>query len=222
MARTALIVGATGLVGSALLRLALDDGLYDRVHVLARRTTGVAHPRLVEHLVDFERLAQVDWPAVDDVHCCLGTTIRAAGSQPAFRQVDFDHVVGVARAALAAGARRFLMVSALGANPESSVFYNRVKGEAEQAVRSLAYECCWVLRPSLLDGPRKEFRAGERVTLAVLRPLHRLIPANIRPIEAADVARAMLACARDARPGTHLAESAEIRRIAHGGVIGPG
>ena len=145
---------------------------------------------------------------------CSGTTIRQAGSQQAFREVDLVYPVAIARMALAAGATRCLYVSAMGADARSRVFYNRTKGEAEAALAALPFATFFAFRPSLLAGDRPEFRAGERIALAVARPISLLIPAKFRPIAAADVARAMQACAKRDRPGRFVVLSDEIRRIA--------
>ena len=132
---TGMLVGATGLVGARVLELMLGDSVYGEVHVLVRRATGSTHQKLREHLVDFDALELAQVPHVDDVFCCLGTTIKTAGSQDAFRRVDFDYVFKVASLAREQGARQFLLVTAMGASAKSSVFYNRVKGEIEAAVR---------------------------------------------------------------------------------------
>src|SRR5213079_297737 len=153
--RTALLAGATGLVGHALLPLLLADKHYRRVHVLLRRAAPDIKPNaeLEVHHVDFARLSAA-FPTVDDVFIALGTTIKVAGSEVAFRQVDFDFVVNTARAARAAGARRLAVVSALGADAKSRVFYNRVKGEMQAAIAQLGYESVVIAQPSLLLGDR--------------------------------------------------------------------
>jgi uncharacterized protein YbjT (DUF2867 family) len=153
--RTALLAGATGLVGRALLALLLEDAGYRNVHVLLRRAAPGIAPRgkLLVHRVDFAHLP-APIPAADDVYLALGTTIRAAGSEAAFRQVDFDFVVDTARTARATGARRLAVVSALGADPGSLIFYNRVKGEMQQAVAQLGYKSVVIAQPSLLLGDR--------------------------------------------------------------------
>jgi uncharacterized protein YbjT (DUF2867 family) len=213
-AKRALLVGATGLVGTQVLQLLLQDPAYAEVHVLARRATGLAHPRLVERAVDFARLDAAAMPAVDDVFCCLGTTIKAAGSQQKFRAVDYAAVLGVARLALAAGAQQFLLVTAMGANPSSRVFYNRVKGEIEDVVGKLGYRAVGIFRPSFLAGERKESRAGEQVALAALKRLPFLLPKKYRPVADVAVARAMIAAAKRGQPGIHVVESDEIQRFA--------
>ena len=137
-ARTALVAGASGLVGGHVLRLLLEERAYVRVTVLARRELPLAHKKLEQRVVSFDRLAQIaDFPRVNDVFCCLGTTLKQAGSREAFRTVDYTYVVELARVAVRHRAAQFLVVTALGAAPGSRIFYSRVKGEAEEAVRRL-------------------------------------------------------------------------------------
>lgn len=210
-ARSALLVGATGLVGSYVLRRLLETPAYSRVTAWVRRDLGVAHAKLSVQMMDFERLAERRVEA-QDVYCCLGTTLKQAGSQAAFRRVDHDYPVALARAAARDRAKRLLVVSALGANPDATVFYNRVKGEMEAAVRGAGVAKTYLFRPSLLSGPRKEERLGERIGLvlgAVLGPLL----GKYRPIHAELVAGAMLAVALQDAPSRTL-ESDEIRRVA--------
>jgi uncharacterized protein YbjT (DUF2867 family) len=209
--RTALLAGATGLVGRELLARLLEHPAYRHVHVLLRRTTSTiaAHPRLSSAVVDFTRMNTL--PPVDDAYIALGTTIKVAGSEAAFRQVDFDYVVETARAARAAGARRLAIVSALGADARSRVFYNRVKGEMQEAVGALGYECVVLAQPSLLLGDRaalgQPVRAGEVWATRLLGPVMALVPRGIRPIAARDVAAALIAATLDARPGKRVLRS---------------
>ncbi|HVE51787.1 MAG TPA: NAD(P)H-binding protein [Ramlibacter sp.] len=193
-ARTALVAGATGLVGGEILRALLADDGVAAVHVLARRPLAVRHPKLTLHTVDFAALPAL--PALDEAYLALGTTIKAAGSRPAFRAVDFDAGLAVARAARAAGARRLGLVSAMGADSQSALFYNRVKGELEEAIDRLGYEGIVVARPSLLLGDRMALgqpeRTGEIIAARVGRWIGPVLPSNLRPIRAADVARALL------------------------------
>jgi uncharacterized protein YbjT (DUF2867 family) len=207
--RTALLAGATGLVGSFLLERLLASPRYARVVVWARREIGKSHPKLEVEIVDFERLAQRRLEA-DDVFCCLGTTIRQAGSQKAFHHVDFDYPVALAGAAARSGAKRFLVVSALGANKRSRVFYNRVKGEMEEAVRIAAVPKTTIVRPSLLAGPRAESRLGERIGLALSALLGPLL-GKYRPIHAEHVAAAMIRAAELDLP-SGVIESAQMRK----------
>jgi len=153
---TVTIVGASGLVGRELLVQLCRDSSISVIHVLGRRAIHLpedpGNAELVQHQVDFNRLAEFAWPPCDMLFCCLGTTIKAAGSQEAFRTVDYDYVVESARAARRAGATRLLVISAMGANPASGIFYNRVKGEMERAVAGLGYESVLIFRPALLSG----------------------------------------------------------------------
>jgi len=213
--RNALLAGATGLVGRSLLALLLDSPRYCRVQLLLRRSVPdlAAHPKLATVVVDFAALASL--PPVDDVFIALGTTIKIAGSQEAFRRVDFDAVLNTARAGRAAGAKRLLVVSALGADPSSAVFYNRVKGEMQQAIVALGYDSVVIVQPSLLIGDRAALgqppRTGEQWAQRLMRPLLGWVPARVRPIRAEDVARAMLRAALEATPGVRILGSGEMQ-----------
>lgn len=197
--RSVLVAGGSGLVGRELLQLLLADPSVTAVHAIGRRELPLHHPRLVQHRVDFTGLPAL--PHVDEAFVALGTTIKVAGSQAAFRAVDFDAVVAVAKAARAAGATRLGVVSAMGANPRSRVFYNRVKGEMEQALAASGFETLVIARPSLLVGNRaalgQPLRSGEEIGVKVSRWLAPLIPANYRPIAAAAVARALVRAVRE-------------------------
>lgn len=210
MSSTALVLGATGLVGQSLLAQLLADARYDAVRVLARRPLPLQDPRLVVRTLDFDALeAEVATFEVDHVFCCLGTTLKRAGSREAFQRVDYDYVLTAARLAAAAGAGHFLWVSALGATPRARVFYSRVKGELEEAIAGLPLRRWTAVRPSLLLGPRTEHRPGEAAAIALTRPLHWLLAGPLRvyrPIPAATVAAAMIALAQGeaAPPGLQL------------------
>jgi uncharacterized protein YbjT (DUF2867 family) len=212
--RTAVVAGASGLVGGCLLRQLLADLDYGRVVSLGRRTLDVRHPKLEQQVVDFLALERLEhFPRADDVFCCLGTTLRKAGSQEAFRQVDHDAVVALARAARAAGATRFLHVSSLGAHPRSRFFYNRVKGETERDVAALGFPAAISFRPSLLDGARQEVRVAERLGLTVARGLAPLL-GRYGPTPAEAVAAAMVREAKETRAGAWVASDASSRRGA--------
>lgn len=195
------LAGATGLVGRAILEGLLADGSVTAVHALGRREPGVSHPKLIPHVVDFAKLPPL--PPLDEVYLALGTTIKAAGSQVAFRAVDFDANLAVARAAIAAGARRAGLVSAMGADANSRIFYNRVKGELDDALTRLSFDGLIIARPSLLMGDRDALgqpeRFAEKVATTVSKLLGSLIPANYRPVTASDVARSLLARVPTAR-----------------------
>src|SRR5437016_6814878 len=210
--RTALLAGATGLVGSALLPMLLAGKQYRSVHVLLRRAALdiKANAKLEIHHVDFARLP-AEFPTVDDVFIALGTTIKIAGSEAAFRQVDFDFVVNTARAARAAGATRLAVVSALGADAKSRVFYNRVTAEMQAAIAQLGYESVVIAQRSLLLGDRPAVghpaRGGEVWATRLLGPLGWIVPKGVRPISASAVASALLAAIFDAKPGVRILKS---------------
>jgi len=199
--RTVIIAGATGLVGNEILKSLLSDSTVAAVRSLARRAPAIQHPKLTAHIVDFAALPTL--PLADEVYLALGTTIKVAGSQAAFRAVDYDANLAVATAALAAGARRAGLVSAMGADANSKAFYGRVKGELENALAQMPFEGLVIARPSLLVGNREVVgqptRRGEQIGLALGKALGFLIPANYKPIEAAAVARALLSAVPSAR-----------------------
>ncbi len=212
-ARVALVAGATGLVGREILARLLADKSYSAVHCVGRRSPEVLHPKLVTHLS--ENFAEFQAPAVDEVFIALGTTIKVAGSQSAFRAVDFDAVLAVARAARAAGARRLGIVSAMGADAKSSVFYNRVKGEMEAAASRLGYDSVVLARPSLLSGDRSALgqarRSAEKFAATSMRLLRPLTPANYRAIAAADVAAALVSALQSTPTGQKVLLSGEMQ-----------
>lgn len=215
--RTAWLAGATGLIGRELLPLLQRSPRYGQVHVLARRPLSDAapDPKTQVHLVDFTKLPPA-LPRADDAYIALGTTIKVAGSEAAFRQVDFDFVLNTARAAKAAGARRLAVVSALGADASSRVFYNRVKGDMQAALAQLGFDTLCIAQPSLLVGDRaalgQPVRAGEVWATRLLGPVMRLVPAGVRPIRADAVAAAMLAAVLAGRPGVQTLTSAAMQR----------
>lgn len=205
--RAALLAGASGLVGGRLLRLLLDDPSYGSVVSVARRPVVLSHPKLRQETVEFSRLPPL---AGDDLFVCLGTTIKKAGSREAFRRVDHDFVLDLARRAREGGAKRLFLVSSSGANAKSPIFYSRVKGETEAAVAALGYETVFLLRPSLLLGERGEARLGERLAAPVMRALRPLLLGPLRryrAIEAEAVARAMLKLSWTREAGVRAVES---------------
>ncbi|HUC41473.1 MAG TPA: NAD(P)H-binding protein [Gemmatimonadales bacterium] len=210
MSRTALLAGATGLIGNHVLQFLLADRTWGRVITVGRHITPHKHEKLEQRVLDLGELETMsDLPHVDDVFCCLGTTIKQAGSQPAFRRVDHEFVIALAQAGLRAGAHQFLLISAIGADPTSRVFYSRVKGETETVIGRLHYRSMQILRPSLLLGERREFRLGERIA-AVTAPVVSLALfgrlRRYRPIKAETVARAMVNFAREVPLGPNVFE----------------
>lgn len=216
--RSALLLGATGLIGGHVLRLLLADDAYSRVVTLGRKPRARAHAKLSQHAVNFDKLDEhAALFQADDVFCCLGTTIKRAGSQEAFRRVDFTYVAESAKTARQQGAKQFLLVSSLGADARSSVFYSRVKGEVEAAVSELEFDGVQIFRPSLLLGERAAVRAGEKFaekiaglfSFAFVGPLKKY-----RPIEARTVAAAMVSVAKQHPRGVNIYESDRIQSLA--------
>lgn len=210
MGRTALIAGGSGLVGSHLLALLLDDPYWDRVVSVGRRTLDIVHPELEQLVVPFPEIGEV--PAAADVFSCLGTTIKIAGSQEAFRAVDHDAVVALAAASHRAGATQFLHVTAIGASAGSRVFYNRVKGETERDVAASGIASTVAVRPSMIDGERPgAHRPGESIGLVAMRAAWPLL-GRFRPNRAADIAAAMIREAKAAIPGHRVLDAGAIGR----------
>lgn len=203
------LLGATGLVGRHTLDLLARDPAFTRIVVLARRRIGEATaPRVEAHVVEFDHLAdRPDLLGVDQVICALGTTIKAVGgSRQRFREVDYGIPLAAAKIGLRQGARHFLLVSALGADAKSRIFYNRVKGELEDSLRTLGYRSVTIVRPSLLIGARDEFRLGEEVA----KRFAWIVPGKYRPVLARDVAAALVREAKADVPGLHILDSDEI------------
>ena len=213
ISKTALVVGANGLVGSQLLFQLLNDDNYSKVVSLVRRSMNLKHPKLDERIVDFNNLAATEWQA-DDIYCCLGTTIGKAGSQEAFRKVDFTYPLEVAKLGLQRGAKQFLLVTALGANASSSIFYSRTKGEIEEAIKTLPYESVHIFRPSMLLGDRKETRLGESIAKVITKIVGPLMLGPLKKYKGiydAQVAAAMRAMAKQNQKGIFVHESDELQ-----------
>jgi uncharacterized protein YbjT (DUF2867 family) len=204
------LLGATGLVGRHVLDLLASDRTFERVVAIARRKFAEATaPRVEAHIVDVEHLRdRPDLFRVDQVICTLGTTIKAVhGSQAKFREIDYEIPLTAAKLAIARGARHYLLVSALGADARSRIFYSRVKGELEDALRGLGFRSVTIVRPSLLLGERDEFRLGEEVA----KRFGWIVPGRYRPIHAREVALALVRSAKEDVPGMHILESDEIQ-----------
>ncbi|MBA4211104.1 MAG: oxidoreductase [Parvibaculum sp.] len=217
--RTALVAGASGLIGGHLVPLLLADPAYEKVIAVSRRPLdGIASPKLQTVVADFDALdATLAGVAAEDAFCALGTTIKAAGSQAAFRKVDHDYIVSFARAAKAAGARRFMLVSAMGADAKSAIFYSRVKGETERDLRSIGFEALHIFRPGLLIGERREKRTGEEIGAALTPFLNPLMIGPLRAyrsIRGETVARAMKGTALHGEDGTRVHTYDAMERFA--------
>jgi uncharacterized protein YbjT (DUF2867 family) len=216
--KIALVAGATGLVGGHLLNTLLDAPDYARVYAATRRPLGREHPRLANRVVVFNRMAeQLKGLVVNDAYCCIGTTIKAAGSEDAFRDVDLDAVVLFAQAARALQATRFVVVSSVGADIQSKKFYLRTKGEMEDAITTVGFPSVDILQPSLLLGDRKQMRPLEltgRIFAPLVNPLltgsrevYRAIPADV-------VAKGMLGAARRGTKGVYRYTYSGIRQLS--------
>ncbi|TCI44307.1 MULTISPECIES: NAD(P)H-binding protein [unclassified Exiguobacterium] len=207
MGKTALVVGATGLIGRELVEQLLEQERYDAVWIVVRRSKRWSHPKLHE-IVGFEKMDET-LPHIDDVYCALGTTIAVAGSQQAFKHVDLELPLEVARVAKQHGATRYAVVSAQGASLRSPFFYNRVKGELENGLKVFGFEHLIIARPSLLLGDRESFRLGEKAAEVVSRPFQPLLlekVPNAAPIQALHVARALIMAAEEGQ-GTEVLTS---------------
>lgn len=210
-----LTAGSSGLVGKHLLNFLLEDQRVTEVHALTRAGTSLpsSSSKLTLHPVDWENLSLESLPRIDLAFCTLGTTIKKAGSKEAFRRVDHDYVIAFAKLAKNAGARKLLLVSALGADASSSVFYNRVKGQTEADLADLGFESVVILRPSLLLGERAESRPAERLAIIatpILRPLLVGPFANYEPVKAEQVARIMKSAAFTSTLKLQILENREI------------
>lgn len=207
-----LIAGATGLIGSHALKLLLDSPKVHQVVSVARKSLP-PHPKLKQVVVTFGALDNEQLPKCDVALCALGTTIKAAGSQKAFTLVDHDYVLAFARAARRAGVRKFVLVSALGADPSSRVFYSRTKGETERDIREIGFESVVILRPSLLIGERRESRSLEKMAILMAPLYQHLLVGPLKqytPVRANKVAEVMVALALEAKTGVFSLQNAEI------------
>jgi uncharacterized protein YbjT (DUF2867 family) len=204
--RTALIAGATGLIGSLCLKQLLDDPAYAQVISISRRSIADSHPKLVQKIIDLDNLSQLPPIAANDAFCALGTTIAKAGSQEAFHKIDFGYSKAFAEFALGGGAQQFALVSSVGANARSRNFYLRTKGELEEAVETLPFTSLHIFQPSFLMGSRVEQRPSEGIGLEIVKALQFSFIGGLskyRPILASTVAAAMIAAVKRADPGPH-------------------
>lgn len=212
MKKTAIVIGATGLVGSHVLNLLLDDDRYSSLKVFHRRSTGIRHKKLDEHIIDFNKIET--WRnqlTGDELYSALGTTIKKAGSKEAQYKIDVTYPLEVAKAAAANGVKKYSLVSSAGADKDSKLFYPRIKGELDDAVSRLPFNRITIMRPSILDGDREESRPGERFGLAVMRIVGK-IPGlkKYRPIPAEKVAKAMINSLQDNADGCYILEPNEV------------
>ena len=210
--KTALIIGATGLIGKELTKLILNDNYYSEVKLLLRSPIDLKHQKLNSIIYDFDH-PDMKKVKADDIYCCLGTTIKKAGSEELFFKVDHDYILQTAIAGHKNGAGSFSMVSSMGANPKSNIFYNRTKGLIEQSINKLHYKSIYVFRPSLLLGKRKEKRFGERIAQFVMGSLSFIIPGKYKAVQAKQVARAMIETVKNEQSGSFIFENDMIHLV---------
>jgi len=211
--RTAIIAGASGLVGTELLRKLIDSDHYRLIYILTRKSSGILHEKIKEFVIDFELIGQLEFnEPIDDVFCTLGTTLKKAGSREKFKKVDYGYVVTLASMGKRCRASQFLVVSSMGANPDSSIFYNQVKGMTEQALISMKFEQLVIVRPSILLGERSEVRPAERLSAIFMKALNFLIPYNYKAISAEKVADSMLNLALRPTGSVRIVKSGEMLR----------
>lgn len=217
MQKTAIIAGATGLIGKFCLSYLLMDKNYSKVIVVSRSAIPIKDSKIINIVCSFDELAQYSSQLVaDDVFCCLGTTIAVAGSKENFRKVDLEYPLQLAKICKQQGAKQFLVVSAMGANANSSIFYNKVKGELEEALKTIGYFSTSIFQPSLLTGLRKEFRLGERFAQTVMKIVKPLLFGPLKKYQAIEgmvVAHAMHQKAGENIAGYHIYPSNEIQTI---------
>ncbi|MGZ5245408.1 MAG: oxidoreductase [Bacteroidia bacterium] len=215
--RTAMVLGASGLVGSYVLQHLLENNIYEKVIALVRKPLDISHKKLRQEVVDFEHLRKhANLFKVDDLYCCVGTTIKKAGSKEAFRAVDYHIPIEAAKYASAQGVKQYLLVSSLGANAKSTFFYMRTKGELEEDLKKHPFRAIHIFHPSMLLGPRKENRFGEKIGQIFMKLVEPLLINGLRKykaIHAETVAKAMIKVALDGKEGIYTHVSDEIERI---------
>lgn len=215
--KTALIAGATGLVGSYCLDLLLNDNYYERVIVITRRSTGKTHRKMKEVLVDFNHLENYSNELVaDHIFCCLGTTIKTAGSKEKFVSVDKNYPVSLAKVCRATGATEFLVISAMGADRHSWIFYNKVKGAMQEEILKIGYPSVHIVQPSLIMGERSEKRNGEKMAQVFFENMGFLFRGPFKKyagIEAKTIAAAMVYYAKEGTKGTHIHTSDQLQQV---------
>ncbi|WP_434166998.1 NAD(P)H-binding protein [Peribacillus frigoritolerans] len=216
--KTALILGATGVVGTQLVKQLSNSKIYSEIHLLTRREMKFTEPKCTGHVVDFDNLSQYAYLFnVTDVFICLGTTIKKAKSKEAFRKVDYDYIIEAAKMAKTSNVEKLLVITAMGANSKSKFFYSRVKGDVEGTLQRLEMNTVHIFRPSLLLGEREEFRAGEKISGLLSTFVKFFFVGPLRPyraIEANKVAAAMYAAAQTTAKGYHFYNSHEIEKLA--------
>lgn len=213
----ALLIGASGLTGGHCLRLLLKDYFYKEVEIWVRKSTGIVHPKLIEKIVDFDTIETIGNTDAQHVFCCLGTTIKKAGSQQNFYKADHDYVISVAKMAVRSGVKKFLYISSIGANAYSKNFYLKTKGKVEKDLKTVFNDGLFIFRPSMLMGNRSEFRFGEQLGKGFMKVFGFLFMGSMkkyRGIKASDVAHAMIYCAKSGTKGLLILPSDKIQELA--------
>jgi uncharacterized protein YbjT (DUF2867 family) len=223
--KTALLAGATGLVGSFLLEQLIESAEYSKIKVITRRPLQKQHPKIQEIIVNFDQIESAkEQIQAEDYFCCLGTTIKKAGSKEEFRKIDYEYVFRLACLAREYNCQHFSVVSAMGASFSSPIFYNKVKAEMESALIELKFDSLLIFRPSLLLGPRLENRPGEKLAALISPILNNFLQGPLkdyRAIQALDVAKAMLKAAVQIEAGPHIFLSSEIQILSDHGYQEP-
>ncbi len=218
MAKTAIILGASGLVGNEVLNQLITDPDFEKIKLFVRKPLSIDHPKMEQHIVNFDDVESFRNLIIGDViFCCLGTTIKTAGSQEAFKKVDHHYPFAFAKIAKQNGVKKYLIISSLGANKNASNFYLRTKGEIEFDLSNLKFESLVIVRPSMLLGNRKGFRLGEYIGKIVMKAISFLFIGKLKrykAIEARDVAKAMIKLSKTNSTGITIAQSDILMEIA--------
>lgn len=217
MAKTAILIGASGLVGNEVLNLLLNDAGFDKINVFVRKPLPVNHPKLEQHIIDFDQIYKfTDLVKGDVLFCCLGTTIKTAGSKEEFKKVDYAYPLAFAKIAKQNGIHKFIIISSLGANSNTSNFYLKVKGDIEKELEKLKFPSLIIVRPSMLLGDRKEFRMGESIGKIVMKLVSILFIGKLKKykaIEATTVAKAMVKLSESDSEGISVIQSDRLMEI---------
>jgi uncharacterized protein YbjT (DUF2867 family) len=214
MAKVALLAGTTGLIGSQVLDLLLESNDYEKVIAISRKPLDKTHPKLNNLVCELNQLQNhASELKADDAFCCLGTTMKNAKTKEAFRAVDYDAPLALAKISKENGAKKYLIISALGANKDSGIFYNKVKGEVEEAIAQVGFVSLHIFQPSLLTGSRTEQRTGEEAAQVFYKIFGFLIPRKYASIESIKVARAMVAFAKEEKKGRFVHSSRELQNF---------
>ncbi len=213
----AVVAGATGMIGNYLVNILLEDAFYDVIVTLTRRPLAIDSPKVQQRLVDFDQLKIADLSGATHLFCCLGTTMKTAGSREAFRRVDYEYCERFARLGREAGAKRLMLVSSVGASPNASSFYLKTKGQTEQTVSALGFEALHIFRPSVLMGQRNQERPGERFAAGAFRAFEFLMRGSFskyRPMPAGVLSASMAAAGERGQEGKHIHYYEDIVRLA--------